>query len=68
MKDEITEKEAFNIVFGEMSWMRLTINSTNRIMTIVAYTFVFRSKELWDIIYYEKISEIYNMEFIFGDN
>ena len=67
-QEEITEKKAFDIIFGAMSSNRLMINSFNRIMTIVAYTFVMRSKELWDIIYFEKISEIYNMEFIFGDN
>lgn len=64
----MSEAAAFAIIFGSMNWHSFIIDSTNRIMTITGFAFVIRSKELWDIIYFEKISEIYNMEFIFGDN
>ena len=51
-----------------MEVFKIIYDIVNKALTIASYMFIIRTKNLWDLMYFEKISEIYNLEFIFGDN
>ena len=40
----------------------------NNVGLIIIYDFIFKMKTFWDLVYFDKISYVYNTKFVFSDN